>query len=199
MVEDSSITKRASPGWWFWFWWVIVTTAIIDLACFFGFSIVINALGHGVGIYNGFLLVIAFPAMATMGFGQWFVIRKYIFRSGLWILSGLIGGVIGPAATLLLLRVINLTGNLFIGLALLWIVSQTIMSLLQALILSFQIPRVGLIWWMLATAIGMVGSLIIGVGLYTVYPNSELMILFYILIGAPFGVITGLSLMRLLR
>jgi hypothetical protein len=181
------------------FWWVIVTTVTTDLALMGAYSLLGGLLIAGGGITYTFLLFVALSASTMIGSVQWFVLRRYISRSGLWILASVIGGVIGPTITWFVIRVFDLIDEGFISLALLALISQTVIGFLQGFILSVQGSRFNWLWWLLASAIGIVGSFLTGTGLLFVLSNPVLTVFVFIMIGAPFGVVTGLSLMRLLR
>ncbi len=122
MVENAPISKRKSPGWWFFFSWVSITVITTDLTAMWAYAslgMIVIARVAITSLY-GFLLYVTLPSLVMIGFGQWLNLRNYISRSGLWILSSIIGSVIGSTVTWFVLRIHNPTGDeWFISLVLL--------------------------------------------------------------------------------
>lgn len=199
MVEDSSIIKRAYSGGWFLFWWVIVTVITVDLAALVGF-LGYNGLFLGEGaIHLSELLIVAVPSSLLIGCGQWILLRRYISPSGQWILTTLIGGVIGSVMTWFVLMIFDVDDRLFVSFVLLALISQMLNGILQGRILFSRFPTLDWVWWLLANVTGMAGTSWMGTRFIGILFAPDWTLYLFSLVGMPFGVFTGLVLMRLLR
>lgn len=181
------------------FWWVIVTVITVDLAALVGF-LGYNGLFLGEGaIHLSELLIVAVPSSLLIGCGQWILLRRYISPSGQWILTTLIGGVIGSVMTWFVLMIFDVDDRLFVSFVLLALISQMLNGILQGRILFSRFPTLDWVWWLLANVTGMAGTSWMGTRFIGILFAPDWTLYLFSLVGMPFGVFTGLVLMRLLR
>jgi len=119
---------------------------------------------------------------ATIGVGQWLVLRRQIRKAGWWIFASLVGGLI---MLLSVLMSIDAPG---------WALGSAVVGVGQWLVLRWQIRKAG--WWVLATVLGW------SIGLAAAIVVEQISFVWLVegaIIGALVGVVTGLVLIRLLR
>jgi hypothetical protein len=142
------------------------------------------------------------PGMVLVGVGQWAIIWRYISRSWLWVLAGVAAGFIG----LFLAWVILVTGIATVDVYSISLMAalmcQAVVGILQGLIFAQQGIRAGWIWLPTANIIGTLGTYFFGRWIenhITLYLDTAVDYMVYSLIGAPFAVVTGLTVWWLLR
>jgi hypothetical protein len=196
-IKEAGMTEGGdfAMEWSRWFGWVLAT-----------------ALGAAVGLTASVTITLSIGSMADVdadalfgaaaalllgiltGSAEWMVLKRYIPRAGWWVAATL-GGYI---AVLILTSLSNVLG---IGAAMgapysiaLTVIIGAALGVPQYLVLKEHFPNSG--WWVLASSIGMLGSLLGGI--YPAHNIVELVILGATM-GAIWGGVTGIALVWLLR
>ncbi|MCB8944640.1 MAG: hypothetical protein H6658_12900 [Ardenticatenaceae bacterium] len=175
------ITKSNLPGRRFYLLWVVINSIIMVLAEFGGFTLLLGIAFGDVGWHSleVFLSVVTFSgiASASLGIGQWFILRKHFRQIGLWVVATTVGWSLtlltlyfqipdnsGHKPALITLAMMTIIiGGISVGLCQWWVIRQLHLA--------------G--WWIVFVILDIILSLIIG-GLINVGVP-----------GIAFGLITG--------
>ena len=163
----SSLKKGSHLKWSFWAAWVVASTAGIFLGFIAMYALIFLAKAIVPGVNEDRLFGIAmFPFLAVfLSTLQWIVLRRYMPRSGWWIMATIGGLVVAMAVSA---GVVMLISKALGDQQSLQYISPVVMSvvglmlgLAQLLVLHRYIRQPH--WWMLASALGwFILSLIIG-------------------------------------
>jgi hypothetical protein len=181
----------------FWFRWV--------LASFLGFAVGGVLGGFTMFAFRGDLWILGFALFGAMfgaagGIMQWLVLRRYVARSGGWVLATAVGYTLAVIATAWIFDLPY--SNLAVaGMVAFATVAGIAGGIFQWFVLRRHVAHAG--WWMLASTLG----LIVGMGLggpvaMTVGQKGhelEATVVFGILFGVGVGAIPGAVLAWLLR
>ena len=167
--------SRPPVGWRLWLWWVVASTA--------GFAVgryVSVAVGRPADSIVTAFVFVALGWIAT-GVLQWLALQRQVARGGLWVPAGIVGAAVAGVGVFGL-GVLHAYVGWVVGV----ILFAPVVGLLQWwLVLRWQVARAGR--WVLASTVGwVVGMAGAGLGGWPV-------------LGAGYGAVTGLWLVRLLR
>ncbi len=191
------------PGWRFWVLWMLASIAGVFLAIliltpmnWLLFAFENRAIPEWLGI--SFALIGAVALGGAIGAAPWLVLRRWIARSGWWVLATLLGyGLLLVLPSVFPLRALIPEGELTGPLtgAIMFVVTGAGMGILQWLVLRGHVVRAGL--WIAITFAGWVGAylltgLFIILGLYI----EPMDMLFAFLVPVAVG---GVGLVGLLR
>jgi hypothetical protein len=191
---SSSLKKGSHLKWSFWAAWVVASTAGIFLGFIAMYALIFLAKAIVPGVNEDRLFGIAmFPFLAVfLSTLQWIVLRRYMPRSGWWIMATIGGLVVAMAVSA---GVVMLISKALGDQQSLQYISPVVMSvvglmlgLAQLLVLHRYIRQPH--WWMLASALGwFILSLIIG---KSIDRTTDIVAL-----GAIPAALTGLALLWL--
>jgi len=203
--------KRDRIGWSFWLRWVVLSSVGCSIGLFVGFvfgSIIsenimgASALGHILGY---FMLGVGLGFM--VGLMQWFVLRGYIPRAGLWVLLSTVGFAVAMGCAAAVTSFGYSEGSDELG-DFAWVLGWTVIvalggavtGTLQWFVLRREVSRAG--WWVLADTVGWGLSMAVAGAILSeckcaYSPGGALGLLFGG--GALLGAITGAALVWLLR
>jgi hypothetical protein len=179
--------ERPVIVWRFWLQWVLLTI-----------------LGYSVGILLSFVLgsfllgniMMGIGVGAGVGFMQWLALRRFVYRSGWWVLANIAGLTV--SLCLYAVVIINILGYPFdlgwssgaLGWALAFVLGGALVGFSQHWILRHHVCRS--IWWVLVSAVGWALS-VLGLAI-----AADVM-LGSAVAGIILGTLTGGALVWLLR
>jgi hypothetical protein len=140
----------------------------------------------------GYVVVSVLLAAVAVGLSQWLVLRRYVGSAGPWFWITALGWVLGwaAAANVNAKNMAEFLGAFGAGSGLAWGLGQWL------LLRHWKIPSA---WWSLATLVGVIGGISIGVGVDVFKEGSFLGAgggaLFGMAAGAVLGAVTGVRLM----
>ncbi len=154
-------SQPSSIGWRFWVYWMLATIA--GAAIFILATMPLNAIGAASqpevgatgprGVELPAMLAIGALGTALMGtlfgLGQWLVLRKYLPRTGWWVLATLVGYSIPLSSGMLYAGGPSELGPVFMGLEF-----GIALGVLQWLVLRNRVYQAG--WWIPITLAGWV-------------------------------------------
>jgi len=151
--------KRSQVGWRFGILWMLLTTIGWHIGWIIGFVLGNFLLGNimlGTGIGAG------------VGFMQWLALRRFVHRSGWWVLANIAGLTVCLSLYAIVHTVTGIPFDLglplgILGWALAFAVGGTMTGVLQQRILRRHVGRS--IWWVLASTLGWALSIFVMGGL----------------------------------
>jgi hypothetical protein len=171
--------ERAPIGWRFWLQWVVATSVGWAIG-----GVLLTALIGGLGDELG--NVAGGAALGLLaGTGQWLVLRRWLDKSGWWILASAGSFLLAASAGEVLQGALgeNAGGLLLtIGLGL-------VPGTLQWLLLRRQVARAG--WWVLASTVLVFAANLAGVGIASGIGLKESALEFGFVAGVVGGVVFG--------
>jgi len=191
---SSSLKKGSHLKWSFWAAWVVASTAGIFLGFVAMYALIFLVKAIVPGVNEDRLFGVAlFPFLAVfLSTLQWVVLRRYVPRSGWWIMATVGGLLIAMAVSAGLVMVMSKTLGLGNQESLLYIspIVMTVVGLMlglaQLLVLHRNIRKP--YWWVLASTFGwFILSLVIG---KSVDRTTDIVAL-----GAIPAALTGLALL----
>jgi hypothetical protein len=191
-------TGYSVPGWKFFLGWILLTALGYLLGFFAGF-----VLGHIV--LSNVMIGVAIGALVCVF--RRLALRRYVGRSGWWILAGIIGLFVSFGLLAIVATVWKYPFDLgwphgALGYMAAFLVGGAIIGLMQRRVLAPRVNRANA--WIWLSAIGW-GSSLFGVEVFAnpmsenALLNSFLLIASSLLGGIFLGVVTGAGLMWLLR
>lgn len=181
----------------FWLRWV--------LASFLGFAVGGMIGGFIMFAFHGELWILGFAFFgpifgAAGGIVQWFVLRRYVARSGGWVLATAAGYTLATVAAALIFS-LPYSDSAVAGMVAFAIVAGVAGGVLQWLVLRQKVAHAG--WWLLASILGLFVGMGIGGPMAMTLGQSgrvlEPTIVFGILFGVGVGAIPGAALVWFLR
>ena len=204
---DAIKTDGGQIGWRFGLRWVLLTIA--GWAIGFPLSFVFVAVaGLIIGVHEGSILLklgldnaAAFVVVvAVVSLMQWLALRRVVQRAGFWVLASIIGFTISSSIHGVVCHVYGYPDDLGPLGAVVWtlffILGGTLTGLLQQRILRHQVRRSG--WWVPASAAGW-GLVVIGFGIVSKILGVRLQVVGEIASSGLLGIVTGVTLIWLLR
>ncbi len=200
-------TDGGQIGWRFGIRWVLLTVAGWTIGFPLGFVLVAVA-GWIIGVHEGSILLklgldnaAAFiVVVAVVSLMQWLALRRVVQRAGFWVLASIIGFTISSSIHGVVCHVYGYPDDLGPLGAQVWtlffILGGTLTGLLQQRILRHQVRRSG--WWMPASAAGW-GLVVIGFGIVSKILGVRLQVVGEIASSGLLGIVTGVTLIWLLR
>jgi hypothetical protein len=204
---DAIKTDGGQIGWRFGLRWVLLTIAGWAIGFPLGFVFVAVA-GWIIGVHEGSILLklgldnaAAFVVVvAVVSLMQWFALRRIVQRAGFWVLASIIGFTISSSIHGVVCHVYGYPDDLGPLGAQVWtlffILGGTLTGLLQQRILRHQVRRSG--WWVPASAAGW-GLVVIGFGIVSKILGVRLQVVGEIASSGLLGIVTGVTLIWLLR
>lgn len=191
---SSSLKKGPHLKWSFWAAWVVASTAGIFLGFIAMYALIFLIKAIVPGVNEDRLFGVAmFPFLAVfLSTLQWIVLRRYVPRSGWWIMATIGGLVVAMAVSAGVVMIISKALGDQQSLQYISPVVMTVVGLMlglaQLLVLHRYIRQPH--WWMLASALGwFILSLIIG---KSIDRTTDIVAL-----GAIPAALTGLALLCL--
>ena len=204
---DAIKTDGGQIGWRFGLRWVLLTIA--GWAIGFPLSFVFVAVaGLIIGVHEGSILLklgldnaAAFVVVvAVVSLMQWLALRRVVQRAGFCVLASIIGFTISSSIHGVVCHVYGYPDDLGPLGAVVWtlffILGGTLTGLLQQRILRHQVRRSG--WWVPASAAGW-GLVVIGFGIVSKILGVRLQVVGEIASSGLLGIVTGVTLIWLLR
>ena len=200
-------TDGGQIGWRFGLRWVLLTIAGWAIGFPLGFVLVAVA-GLIIGVHEGSILLklgldnaAAFiVVVAVVSLMQWLALRRVVQRAGFWVLASIIGFTISSSIHGVVCHVYGYPDDLGPLGAQVWtlffILGGTLTGLLQQRILRHQVRRSG--WWVPASAAGW-GLVVIGFGIVSKILGVRLQVVGEIASSGLLGIVTGVTLIWLLR
>ena len=149
------------------------------------------------GLDNAALFIVVVAVVSLM---QWLALRRVVQRAGFWVLASIIGFTISSSIHGVVCHVYGYPDDLGPLGALVWtlffILGGTLTGLLQQRILRHQVHRSG--WWVPASAAGW-GLVVIGFGIVSKILGVRLQVVGLIASSGLLGIVTGVTLIWLLR
>ena len=190
-------TNQNDVGKGLWLQWV--------LASFLGFAVDGIVGGFAMFAFQGEFWILGLALFGPIfgvvgGIVQWFVLRRYVARSGGWVLATAVGYTLATVAAALIFS-FPYSDPAVAGMVAFGTVAGVAGGILQWLVLRQQVARAG--WWVLASILG----LVVGMGIGGPVARSlgqagrviEPTIVFGFLFGVGVGGIPGAVLVWLLR
>ena len=200
-------TDSGQIGWRFGIRWVLLTVAGWIIGLPLGFVLVAVA-GWIIGVHEGSILLklgldnaAAFVCIATVvGLMQWLALRRIVRRAGFWVLAIIIGFTISSSIHGVVCHVYGYPDDLgplgALGWAAASVVGGALAGLLQQRILRHRVCHSA--WWVPASAAGW-GLCDIGFGIVSKILGVRLLVVGLIVSSALLGIVTGVTLIWLLR
>jgi hypothetical protein len=194
-------------GWRFGLRWVLLTVAGWIISFPLGFILVAVA-GWIIGVHDDSILLklgldnaAVFICIATVvSLMQWLALRRIVRRAGFWVLSSIIGFTISSSIHGVVCHIWGYPDDLGPLGALVWaaacVVGGTLTGLLQQRILRRQVCHSA--WWVPASAAGW-GLVVIGFGIVSKILGVRLQVVGLIASSGLLGIVTGVTLIWLLR
>jgi hypothetical protein len=202
-------TEGGQIGWRFGIRWVLLTIAGWAIGFPLGFVLVPVA-GLIIGLHEGSDSIILklgldnaasfIVVVAVVSLMQWLALRRVVQRAGFWVLASIIGFTISSSIHGVVCHVYGYPDDLgplgVVVWTLFFILGGTLTGLLQQRILRHQVRRSG--WWVPASAAGW-GLVVIGFGIVSKILGVRLQVVGLIVSSGLLGIVTGVTLIWLLR
>jgi hypothetical protein len=202
-------TEGGQIGWRFGIRWVLLTIAGWAIGFPLGFVLVPVA-GLIIGLHEGSDSIILklgldnaasfIVVVAVVSLMQWLALRRVVQRAGFWVLASIIGFTISSSIHGVVCHVYGYPDDLgplgVVVWTLFFILGGTLTGLLQQRILRHQVRRSG--WWVPASAAGW-SLVVIGFGIVSKILGVRLLVVGLIVSSGLLGIVTGVTLIWLLR